>query len=66
VVLNPERTRERSKCYQCNHLICDSCAVVYSKTGTCDSLARKIDEYFEKVVRGDEAPSIVLPPERSI
>jgi hypothetical protein len=61
VVMNPDRTRERVKCASCRHLICDNCAAVYSQTRVCDSLARKIEDQFERAVRGDEAPSIILP-----
>jgi len=59
VVMNPERTRERTKCFSCQHIICDNCAAIYSQTRVCDSLARKIDEQFERVVHG--APHIILP-----
>lgn len=61
VVMNPDRTRPRTKCYSCQHLICDNCAATYSQTRVCKPLAQQIDEQFEAVVRGDPAPLIILP-----
>jgi hypothetical protein len=61
VVMNPERTRERTKCHGCRHLICDNCAAVYSQTHECKTLAQVIDEQFEQTVHGGDTPLVLLP-----
>jgi hypothetical protein len=64
VILNPWRTRERGKCYQCNHLLCDNCAAAYSITRECRNLIRLAEEYMRQAERqtdGAPPPSIILP-----
>jgi hypothetical protein len=43
-VINPDRKRERTRCYQCFHYICDNCAVAYKVDGICRSGKRLADE----------------------
>jgi hypothetical protein len=64
VVLNPERKRERSKCVQCNHQICDNCGAAYFMTGECRSVKRITDQLLEKAARQRQAEgcsNIILP-----
>lgn len=44
VIMNPNRTRERTYCRGCDHLICDECAAVKAKTLTCRTFEQVIDE----------------------
>ena len=48
VILNPNRTRERSYCRGCDHLICDDCAAVKAKTLTCKTFDQVVDEILSK------------------
>ena len=50
VVLSPTRTRERTFCRGCNHLICDECAVVKARTLTCKTYKQVEDEILNKVM----------------
>jgi hypothetical protein len=50
VVMHPLRTRPRTKCHGCRHLICDACAAAYSQDHVCLTLAQKIEEQFEAVI----------------
>jgi hypothetical protein len=66
VVLNPERTRPRTKCYGCNHLICDSCAAQKAIDGRCHTIMQKYEEHMTAVARQAEveagrASPILLP-----
>ena len=64
VVLNPERKRERLKCYSCNHQICDNCGAAYSQTRECRSIKRLADQILETAARQVQASgsSLVLLP----
>jgi hypothetical protein len=64
VIVNPERTRERGKCYQCNHLICDRCAAIYATTRECRNILRLAEESMRQAERqtdGAPPPLIILP-----
>ena len=62
VVLNPDRKRERGKCYQCNHLICDRCAVIYSATRECRNILRVAEERMRQLERQTDAPAPIILP----
>jgi hypothetical protein len=63
VIVNPLRTRERGKCYQCNHLLCDNCAAAYWITHECRNLIRLAEESMRQAERQpDGAPPLVLLP----
>jgi len=44
VVMNPDRSRERTFCRGCNHLICDECAAVKAVTLRCKTFDQVLDE----------------------
>jgi hypothetical protein len=44
VVMNPSRTRERTVCRGCMHVICDACSVVKGQTLTCRPFQQVVDE----------------------
>lgn len=58
VILNPDRTRERTYCGKCAHYICDRCAAVKE----CKTNEQQFDEYTAKVL-ADEAQerSLAVP-----
>lgn len=56
VILNPSRTRERGYCFNCDHFICDPCAVVFKATGTCRPWKKVIEDFANK-----QAKNIILP-----
>lgn len=60
VVMNPERTRERAKCVQCNHLICDKCGTAYAQTLECNSLQKQFDRLSQGRQTG-AGPTLILP-----
>lgn len=43
VILNPNRSRERNYCYNCDHYICDLCAEDLLKT-TCLPFTKYLDQ----------------------
>lgn len=43
-VINPDRKRERGRCWKCFHYLCDQCALVLKLTGECRSGRRLADE----------------------
>lgn len=51
VVMNPDRLRQRGHCYNCDHYICDGCAVAMTQTGFCASFDRFADEYLERQLK---------------
>ncbi len=48
VILNPQRTRERHYCTQCDHYICDVCAELRRATG-CKPFRALLDTLQEKM-----------------
>ena len=50
------RTRERGYCFNCDHFICDPCAVVFKATGTCRPWKKVIEDFANK-----QAKNIILP-----
>jgi hypothetical protein len=60
VVMNPERTRERTFCKGCNHYICDGCASVLAQTGLCRTVDQILDEMQEATVLQQQRGSIIL------
>lgn len=53
VVLNPERTRDRSWCYNCNEYICDGCSYkAHEHNEPCSSFAKRIDNQAELIIQG--------------
>ena len=60
IIRNPSRTRERGKCYQCDHYLCDVCAAEYKVSGCCKSLARQFDLELERAIRQQESRSLLL------
>ena len=60
VVMNPERTRERTFCKGCSHYICDGCAVVLAQTGVCKTVDQVLDEMQEDTALQQQRGSIIL------
>lgn len=60
VFMNPKRTRERSKCSRCNHLICDECGAKYYQKRECESLNERIERAMEEAGRSSVG-SLILP-----
>lgn len=60
VIINHERTRERTYCRKCNHYICDGCAVVMATTLECLPMNKKLDEQQEIAVRREQISSLIL------
>jgi hypothetical protein len=56
VILNPNRSRERTYCQGCNHYICDSCAVVKKVTMQCTPMRAELERMAEAMVLGEQAP----------
>jgi hypothetical protein len=63
-VINPDRKRERGRCWKCFHYLCDQCAVVLKLTGECRSGRRLVDEANSGRVTGgtQNNPSLLVPP----
>lgn len=55
VVLRPERERERGSCFQCDHYICDECAIAYKISGICRNWKRRADEFLNAIAKGTSA-----------
>jgi len=47
VVMEPQRTRERSFCMGCAHNICDDCGAIYAKTLACASFKKMAESRME-------------------
>lgn len=63
-VINPDRKRERARCWQCFHYICDQCAVVYKVTGECRSGSKLADEVNSGRLPGlgtQNNPGLIVP-----
>lgn len=52
VVINPSRTRERARCYSCDHDICDGCGTKYKLTGVCLPYKKIQEDYIESILKG--------------
>jgi hypothetical protein len=52
VVLNPDRTRERSYCPSCDRYLCDACGALYGMTKKCRNFFRTLDKIQEAAERG--------------
>jgi hypothetical protein len=44
VVINPSRTRERTYCRGCEHIICDACSAQRARTGECRPFQQLVDQ----------------------
>ena len=44
VIRNPDRLRQRGWCWNCDHFICDDCALVMKISGECMPMAKKIEK----------------------
>jgi hypothetical protein len=60
VVMNPDRTRERTICKGCNSYICDGCGAVLAQTGVCRTVDQILDEMQEEIVLQQQNGSIIL------
>ena len=49
VIRNPDRLRQRGYCWNCDHFICDDCAIVMKVSGECKSMKQKMDELFRSL-----------------
>jgi len=61
VVINPDRKRERARCYQCWHYICDICAVTYKLDGICRSGKRLADQVNSGFMGTQNNPGLLVP-----
>ena len=52
VVMNPDRVRQRGYCFNCDHYICDGCAVAMKTSGVCNSFDRRAAEFIERAAKG--------------
>ena len=59
IIRNPGRKRERGKCFQCFHYLCDVCAAEYKVSGCCKSLARQFDQ-LERAIRRQESTKLLV------
>ena len=55
VVKNPDRTRDRARCWKCDHFICDWCKAELIRTGVCKPFKQVIDEFYD-----DAAKSLII------
>lgn len=62
VIMNPDRTRDRTKCRGCNHLICDGCAAQRAMGAPCRTWAQLVDEKLAEAIRQAESPFPVILP----
>ena len=64
VLMNPSRTRDRTVCRGCSHLICDGCAAIKAQTGQCRTYKQHLDELYVKELAEAErqAESSINPP----
>jgi hypothetical protein len=51
VVLEPRRTRERARCRQCNHYLCDRCGAAAAQNAECTPLNKLIDTLYEAALK---------------
>jgi hypothetical protein len=59
VYLNSNRTRERATCLHCYHYICDSCNVLYRKTGQCIPFKKVLDQAEKSIARSEIRGSLI-------
>ena len=50
VVMNPERKRERARCWNCDHVLCDQCGAL-AKTQACVPMAKRLEEGQTRAIR---------------
>jgi hypothetical protein len=50
VVLNPNRSRGRGYCRNCDHAICDRCALLMKLGHPCKPFAKLIEDFYMKPV----------------
>ena len=59
IIRNPGRERERGKCFQCFHYLCDACAAEYKVSGCCKSLAKQLDQ-LARAIRRQESTRLLM------
>ena len=47
VMMNPQRSRARSYCQQCDHYICDTCGGALAESGICRTFKQIMDDICE-------------------
>lgn len=52
VIVNPDRTRERARCYSCDHYICDACEGLRVAGKSCRPMKQVIDELLTEIAKG--------------
>lgn len=62
VVMNPMRKRERYKCINCNHHICDPCAAKHAHGEPCVTYRQKVEEYLNQLARQTDSSSVIVQP----
>lgn len=58
VVLNPDRSRSRGYCPNCDGYVCDECEAVRVSTGECRSFERFADDYLNRAAKGLPLPEL--------
>jgi hypothetical protein len=52
VVQNPNRTRPRGHCSQCDRFICDPCSADFYLTSECRCWEKRASSYFDQIMKG--------------
>lgn len=50
VILNPNRSRERGWCYNCDRYICDTCTAARAAGAPCIPLKQKLEQLYETFI----------------
>lgn len=62
VIMNPMRTRERSRCFKCWNYLCDNCKTVQvANGGECKPFVQVIEELWNEQVKKLQAGDIHVP-----
>lgn len=61
VVLNPLRKRERYKCYNCNHHVCDPCAAKLASGEKCVPWEQFLSDLLTQDQRQSSGTNLILP-----
>lgn len=52
VILNPDRSRERTWCYKCDHYICDGCAALAKAGASCVPMRKVLNDAYDSANKG--------------
>lgn len=51
VILNPNRSRERGWCWNCDHYICDDCTAARQAGAPCVPFIQRMERHFNRLIK---------------